>query len=193
MQVQASGSMKDGINTRCESRGEYLHDHWAVRWSGAQKFGSPIESLKAVVAFNNTTFGANLEAGHRAEGELQKDGAPWMHPAKAAHKQYVSLWGHYNLNSSLTLAAKVEGPIKHIKRADFTGGLQYKLDKDTTMMTKLDSGLENTWYFSHKLNANSTVMVTSSVNLEDFASNSPQRDGYMGYPFVYGMKLKYEA
>jgi hypothetical protein len=46
----------------CESRGEYLYHHWAVRWSGAQKFGGRIYSLKAVVAFNNTIFGANLEA-----------------------------------------------------------------------------------------------------------------------------------
>jgi hypothetical protein len=90
-----------------------------------------------VPTWKRISCGLKFDSGHRADGELQKSDAPWMHPAKAAHKQYVSLWGHYNLNSSLTLAAKVEGPVKYIKRADFTGGLQYKLDKDTTMMTKV--------------------------------------------------------
>jgi len=193
MQAQLSGAVKD-VTTNVAHRGEYLHEHWAFRWAHGHKVGnSSPDYLKAALGYTNDTFGATAEVGHRSKGELAKEDAPWMHPAKAARARYVSLWGHYNCGNAWTFAARAEADPKDVKEGEFTGGVQYKLDKNTSMMGKLDLGLENTWYMSHKLNANSTIMFTTSMNLADFGSTSQDKEGYMGYPFVYGMKLKYEA
>ena len=202
MQAQASKNFLGNFSPRLQlqitvaHRGEYLHDHWAFRWAHAKKVGNTNpDYLKAAVGYTNDTFGATLEAGHRSAGELPKADkvSAWMHPAKAARQRYISLWGHYNCGSAWTFAGRVEADPKDFRAADAVGGALYKLDKDTSVMTKFNCQLENTWYASHKLNANATMMFTTSFNLEDFAQTSPKQEGYMGYPFVYGMKLKYDA
>jgi len=192
-QMQFKGLCGDNKEYIYSQKGKYVQDNWFLAMVSAHNFNTKVPTYaKGQAGYKTPIFNATFEAGLRDKKEVGP-GKTWVHPEKAVNQKYLSLFGHYNFMNDFQLAGRVEADPTNMRNCEAQSGLQYTLDKGTKMMAKLNNTLESTLHVSHKLNQNSTLMCTMTTNLKNLGSDYPARSGHMGYPFIYGLRLKYEA
>jgi len=166
-----------------DQHGEIIKNEFRLKWFTAfNATKKTLESWNVLGGWQNANYGALLHVNKAGDNGLNCGG--YMMYQHANNLKFAGKYTHID-GKVAAEAGKENNAIV---------GMSYVADKETSIRATADMCLNVQSHVTHKLNNNLSLMFNFNSNLKQFLpSPKAPMNGYMGYPFKFGLVMKVNA